>query len=105
MSRLTLGKKALTSMVNLSTSSTCPNWKTLRLVISMIIRMTAPIFVKTWALLKNNKLPFMDNVLSLPLSTISFPEIRLPQRAAAHLRGFFGDYFREHSPLLHNHYD
>lgn len=41
----------------------------------------------------------------LPLSLISFPEIRLPQRAAAHLRGFFGDYFREHSPLLHNHYD
>jgi hypothetical protein len=41
----------------------------------------------------------------LPISTISFPEIRLPQRAAAQLRGFFGDYFREHSPLLHNHYD
>lgn len=41
----------------------------------------------------------------LPLSTISFPEIRLPQRAAAQLRGYFGDYFRAHSPLLHNHYD
>lgn len=40
----------------------------------------------------------------LPLSTISFPEIRLPQRAAAQLRGFFGQYFQEHSPLLHNHY-
>ena len=41
---------------------------------------------------------------TLPLSIISFPEIRLPQRAAAQLRGFFGEYFREHSPLLHNHY-
>jgi hypothetical protein len=41
---------------------------------------------------------------TLPLSRISFPEIRLPQRASAQLRGFFGDYFREHSPLLHNHY-
>lgn len=41
---------------------------------------------------------------TLPLSLVSFPEIRLEQRAAAQLRGFFGDYFREHSPLLHNHY-
>jgi Cas6b C-terminal domain/Cas6b N-terminal domain len=41
----------------------------------------------------------------LHLTTISFPEIRLPQRAAAHLRGFFGNYFREHSVLLHNHYE
>lgn len=39
----------------------------------------------------------------LTLTTITFPEIRLPQRAAAQLRGFFGNYFREHSPLLHNH--
>jgi hypothetical protein len=38
------------------------------------------------------------------LSTIAFPEIRLPQRAAAQLRGFFGDYFREQGVLLHNHY-
>lgn len=43
--------------------------------------------------------------ITIPLSTISFPEIRLPQRAAAQLRGFFGQYFQEHSPLLHNHYD
>ncbi len=40
---------------------------------------------------------------TLPLTTITFPEIRLPQRAAAQLRGFFGQYFKEHSPLLHNH--
>lgn len=42
---------------------------------------------------------------TLPLATITFPEIRLPQRAAAQLRGYFGAVFREHSPLLHNHYD
>jgi len=41
----------------------------------------------------------------ITLTTISFPEINLPQGAAAKLRGYFGDYFREHSPLLHNHYD
>lgn len=40
---------------------------------------------------------------SLPITTITFPEIRLPQRAAAQLRGYFGHYFQEHSPLLHNH--
>ena len=43
--------------------------------------------------------------MTLPIATIAFPEIRLPQRAAAQLRGFFGNYFQEHSPLLHNHYE
>ncbi len=42
---------------------------------------------------------------TLPQTTITFPEIQLPQRAAAQLRGYFGNVFREHSPLLHNHYD
>lgn len=42
---------------------------------------------------------------TLPLATVTFPEIRLPQRAAAQLRGYFGTVFQEHSPLLHNHYD
>jgi hypothetical protein len=42
---------------------------------------------------------------TLSLTTITFPEIRLPQRAAAQLRGYFGNYFKEHSPLLHNHYE
>jgi hypothetical protein len=42
---------------------------------------------------------------TLPLTTVTFPEIRLPQRAAAQLRGYFGTVFQEHSPLLHNHYD
>lgn len=41
----------------------------------------------------------------IPISTVTFPEIRLPQRAAAQLRGYFGTVFREHSPLLHNHYE
>ncbi|MFN0203187.1 MAG: CRISPR-associated endonuclease Cas6 [Bacteroidia bacterium] len=34
---------------------------------------------------------------------ISFPEISLLARDAHKLRGFFGNYFREASPLLHNH--
>ncbi len=36
---------------------------------------------------------------------IRFPEIALQTRDAHKLRGFFGNYFKEHSPLLHNHYD
>lgn len=39
------------------------------------------------------------------LITIRFPEIRLLQRDAHKLRGYFGEVFREHSPLLHNHYE
>ena len=38
-------------------------------------------------------------------TTIRFPEIQLNTRDAHKLRGFFGDYFRLHSPLLHNHYE
>lgn len=38
-------------------------------------------------------------------TTIRFPEISLQTRDAHKLRGYFGDYFREHSPLLHNHYE
>ncbi len=36
---------------------------------------------------------------------ITFPEIRLKTRDAHKLRGYFGQLFREHSPLLHNHYE
>lgn len=36
---------------------------------------------------------------------IRFPEIQLLTRDAHKLRGFFGDYFKTHSPLLHNHYE
>ncbi|EIM74526.1 hypothetical protein A3SI_16080 [Nitritalea halalkaliphila LW7] len=41
----------------------------------------------------------------LLLTTIRFPEISLEARDAHKLRGYFGEYFREHSPLLHNHYE
>ncbi|GAA4421243.1 hypothetical protein GCM10023187_57030 [Nibrella viscosa] len=41
----------------------------------------------------------------LPLTTITFPEIALRTRDAHKLRGYFGELFREHSPLLHNHYE
>ena len=39
----------------------------------------------------------------VPITTITFPEIALRTRDAHKLRGYFGDLFREHSPLLHNH--
>ncbi|MBK6929462.1 MAG: DNA repair protein [Saprospirales bacterium] len=42
---------------------------------------------------------------TLTLATISFPEIRLAPRDAHKLRGYFGNLFREHSPLLHNHFE
>ncbi len=38
-------------------------------------------------------------------TTIRFPEIQLQTRDAHKLRGFFGDYFKKESPLLHNHYE
>jgi hypothetical protein len=37
--------------------------------------------------------------------SIHFPEIILQTRDAHKLRGYFGNIFREHSPLLHNHYE
>lgn len=37
-------------------------------------------------------------------STIRFPEIALTTRDAHKLRGYFGNLFKEHSVLLHNHY-
>ena len=42
-----------------------------------------------------------------PISTtlIQFPEIQLPTSAAQQLRGYFGNLFKEQSPLLHNHYE
>jgi hypothetical protein len=38
-------------------------------------------------------------------TTIQFPDIHLPTRDAHKLRGYFGNLFKEHSPLLHNHYE
>lgn len=39
----------------------------------------------------------------IPITTITFPEIALRTRDGHKLRGYFGELFREHSPLLHNH--
>jgi len=39
----------------------------------------------------------------VPITTITFPEIALRTRDAHKLRGYFGELFRAHSPLLHNH--
>lgn len=40
----------------------------------------------------------------LQITRIKFPEIQLKTRDAHKLRGYFGNLFKEHSPLLHNHY-
>lgn len=37
------------------------------------------------------------------IAHFTFPELRLATRDAHKLRGYFGDMFRQHSPLLHNH--
>jgi len=42
---------------------------------------------------------------TIPLTQIQFPEIQLATRDAHKLRGYFGNLFKEHSPLLHNHYE
>jgi hypothetical protein len=34
---------------------------------------------------------------------LSFPELRLPASEGHRLRGYFGNAFKQHSPLLHNH--
>ncbi len=39
-----------------------------------------------------------------PITTITFPEIALRVRDGHKLRGFFGNVFKEYSPLLHNHF-
>lgn len=39
----------------------------------------------------------------VPMTTVTFPEIALRTRDAHKLRGYFGQLFKEHSPLLHNH--
>ena len=43
--------------------------------------------------------------MNLTQTIIRFPEIALATREAHKLRGFFGNLFREHSPLLHNHFE
>ncbi|WP_080053900.1 CRISPR-associated endonuclease Cas6 [Spirosoma aerolatum] len=39
----------------------------------------------------------------IPQTTITFPEITLHTHDAHKLRGYFGELFRDYSPLLHNH--
>ncbi len=42
---------------------------------------------------------------SINLTTIQFPDIKLQTRDAHKLRGYLGILFKDHSPLLHNHYE
>jgi len=44
-------------------------------------------------------------IQKLPICRIKFPEIKLQTRDAHKLRGYFGNLFKEHSPILHNHYE
>jgi len=41
----------------------------------------------------------------LQITRIKFPKIKLQTRDAHKLRGYFGNFFKEHSPVLHNHYE
>lgn len=45
------------------------------------------------------------NMKKIRTISIKFPDIQLATRDAHKLRGYFGNLFREHSPLLHNHYE
>lgn len=42
---------------------------------------------------------------NLQICRIKFPEIKLQARDAHKLRGYFGNLFKEYSPVLHNHYE
>lgn len=42
---------------------------------------------------------------TIHITTVQFPEVKLQTRDAHKLRGYFGNLFKEYSPLLHNHYD
>ncbi len=47
----------------------------------------------------------MSTQTTLPITIIRFPELVMQTRDGHKLRGFFGSFFQEHSPLLHNHFD
>ena len=47
-------------------------------------------------------MPTLSQTL-VPITTVTFPEISLRTRDGHKLRGYFGELFKEHSPLLHNH--
>lgn len=42
---------------------------------------------------------------TIPQTLIRFPDIRLGTRDAHKLRGYFGELFKQRSPLLHNHFE
>lgn len=44
-------------------------------------------------------------IQDLQICRIKFPEIKLQTRDAHKLRGYFGNLFKAHSPILHNHYE
>lgn len=46
-----------------------------------------------------------NSIKEIDLIKIKFPEIELKTRDSHKLRGYFGNLFREHSPLLSNHYE
>jgi hypothetical protein len=43
--------------------------------------------------------------MQLHQTIIKFPDLSFSARDAHKLRGYFGDLFKEHSPLLHNHFE
>lgn len=43
--------------------------------------------------------------MTIPLTLLRFPDIHLETRDAHKLRGYFGNLFKEHSPVLHNHFE
>ncbi|SHJ51403.1 hypothetical protein SAMN04487911_12356 [Arenibacter nanhaiticus] len=45
------------------------------------------------------------SIQELQVCRIKFPEIKLQTRDAHKLRGYFGNLFKQHSPILHNHYE
>ncbi len=48
---------------------------------------------------------FLTMTTQLQTITITFPEVKLKMRDSHKLRGYFGNLFMEHSPLLHNHFE
>jgi hypothetical protein len=43
--------------------------------------------------------------MKIKITKIIFPEIKISQRDSHKLRGYFGNFFKEESPLLHNHFE
>jgi len=46
-----------------------------------------------------------SNGYQITQTIIRFPDLRFQARDGHTLRGFFGNLFKEHSPLLHNHFE